>query len=350
MARHGVPLGSSRASPRSSRSAPSPVRRSRARATRRRASRSSPSRAVTRRCTSGTSSRWRRTRCRSSATPTASRRSRGPLVFYGRSPNEHVTLVENVSLPTQTVIETTLSQVPLLPRASRAPRAVLVVGDRAMRMTELAWLEKQPLFGRRILVTRAKNRREDGGLPPGAQRRSGGRPHDRDSSASGWRAARGRRWRASGGMAGSSLPSANRVRRLWAEIERQKLDARAFGAAKIAAIGPGPRPALGKHGLTADLVPHDHQGGPRRRAPAGDRGRKSLASSSPAPGSPATWCRTRSGRQDVRWMWSRPENPGPPEAAYRSARRPPRIERIDAVTFTSSSTVELLCRPGWSRG
>src|SRR5690606_3842850 len=41
---------------------------------------------------------------------------------------------------------------------------------------------------------------------------------------------------------------------------RQGRDARAFGSAKIAAIGPGTAAALETHGLVADLVAKDHKG------------------------------------------------------------------------------------------
>jgi uroporphyrinogen III methyltransferase/synthase len=71
------------------------------------------------------------------------------LVFYGRSAADRVTLVEGVSLPSQSVIETTLGEVPQLARP-KTSRVVLVVGERATRMNDLAWLERLPLFGRRV--------------------------------------------------------------------------------------------------------------------------------------------------------------------------------------------------------
>lgn len=268
------------------------------------------------------------------------------LVFYGRSPNEHVTLVENVSRPTQTVLETQLSQVPLLPRI-KAPRAVLVVGDRATRMTELAWLEKQPLFGRRILVTRAK---EQAGKTASMLRERGADPvvvptieiHPPPDPAPladavthlsryGW----------------VVLTSANGVERLWAELERQGRDARAFASAKIAAIGPGTAAALSKHGVTADLVPRDHKG----EGLAAELLRAIDPTAEPKP-------RILLARAEV----ARDVVPDALRAAgcavdvvpaYRTQSPPkPLIEalaalleanEIDAVTFTSSSTVEHFC-------
>ncbi|MFO0738168.1 MAG: uroporphyrinogen-III synthase [Labilithrix sp.] len=265
------------------------------------------------------------------------------LVFYGRSPNEHVTLVENVSLPTQTVIETTLSQVPLLPRI-KAPRAVLVVGDRAMRMTELAWLEKQPLFGRRILVTRAK---EQAGKTAAFLRERGADPvvvptieiHPPRDGAPLAEAVAGL-----GRYGWVVLTSANGVERLWAEIERQKLDARAFGAAKIAAIGPGTASALGKHGLTADLVPHDHKGeglaAELLRAIADAKPRVLLARAEIARDVVPDALRAAGCAVDVVAAY---ETRSPPKPLIEALAALLEANEIDAVTFTSSSTVEHFC-------
>lgn len=49
--------------------------------------------------------------------------------------------------------------------------------------------------------------------------------------------------------------SANGVERFWAALERESLDAKALGAARIACIGPGTAAALARRGLRPDLVP-----------------------------------------------------------------------------------------------
>ncbi len=181
------------------------------------------------------------------------------LVFYGRKPGEPATIIENVSLPTQRVQEVTLGQVPLLPRA-KAAHVVLVVGERSAPMSELTWLEQLPLFGKRVLVTRAREQagrtaallRERGADPvvvPTIEIHPPSNPEPMREVA---RAIERYRW--------IVLTSANGVEHLWAEVRRQGRDARAFAHAKIAAIGPGTAAALEACGLSADLVPRVHQG------------------------------------------------------------------------------------------
>jgi uroporphyrinogen III methyltransferase / synthase len=266
------------------------------------------------------------------------------LVFYGRSQNERATLVENVSLPTQIVHETTLGQLPQVP-PPKAPRVVLVVGgEQAAPMRELSWLEKRPLFGKRILVTRA---REQAGRTATLLRERGADsvvvptieihpPTDPAPMAEAVGALGRYGW--------VVVTSANGVDALWAEIRRQGRDARAFAAAKIAAVGPGTAAALARYGLTADLIPKVHKG-------------EGLADE----------LVTAIGASKPRVLVARPEVardvvPDTLRAAgcavdvvpFYKTRPPPRplldalaelleAQEIDVVTFTSSSTVEHLC-------
>jgi uroporphyrinogen III methyltransferase/synthase len=266
------------------------------------------------------------------------------LVFYGRSPNEHVTVVQNVSLPTQTVIETTLSQVPLLPRI-KAPRAVVVVGGRATRMTELAWLEKQALFGRRILVTRA---REQAGKTAGFLRERGADPvvvptveihPPKDGGPLTEAVANLSRY------AWVVLTSANGVERLWAEMQRQKRDARAFASAKIAAIGPGTAAALASYGVIADLVPRDHKGeglaAELSKAIGDAKPRVLLARAEVARDIVPDSLRAAGCTVDVVSAY---ETRSPPRPLIEALAALLEANEIDAVTFTSSSTVEHFCQ------
>lgn len=271
------------------------------------------------------------------------------LVFYGRSPGERVTIVENVSRPTQRVLETTLSQVPLLPRI-KASRAVLVVGDRATRMNELAWLEKQPLFGRRVLVTRA---REQAGKTASFLRERGADPvvvptieiHPPPNAAP-LADAVGHLAR----YAWIVLTSANGVERLWAEVQRQKLDARAFASSKIAAIGPGTAAALAKYGLTADLVPPDHKGEGlaaellrvMKAEPSFDtqKPRVLLARAAVARDVVPTTLEAAGCAVDVVAAY---ETRSPPKPLIEVLAALLEESEIDAVTFTSSSTATHFC-------
>jgi uroporphyrinogen III methyltransferase/synthase len=57
-----------------------------------------------------------------------------------------------------------------------------------------------------------------------------------------------------------AFSSENGVEAFFTEIARQGLDARAFGSAKVAAIGPGTADALLRHGIRTDLLPTRHVG------------------------------------------------------------------------------------------
>jgi uroporphyrinogen III methyltransferase/synthase len=269
------------------------------------------------------------------------------LVFYGRPPSERVVLVENVSLPTQTVVETTLNGVAVLPPA-KAPRVTLVVGDRAARVPELAWVEKRALFGKRVLVTRA---REQAGGAAALLRRCGadpvvvptieihppGDPQPMIDAVG----ALGTRY---GWVV---LTSANGVDRLWTEVRRQGLDARAFAKAKIAAIGPGTAVALERCGLTADLVPKDHVG----EKLADDlvlaiqksgvaRERVLLARAEVARDVVPDALRAAGCEVDVVSVY---KTRAPPRPLLEALAALLEAREIDAVTFTSSSTVDHLC-------
>lgn len=266
------------------------------------------------------------------------------LVFYGRAPIEPVTLVENVSLPSQRVIQSTLGEVPQLPPFTSA-RVVLVVGERATPVPELSWLTKQPLFGKRVLVTRA---REHAGSAASLFRERGADPvvvptieiHPPSDPSAMIDAVplMGERydW--------VVFTSANGVERLWEEMKRQGRDARALGRAKIAAIGPGTAAALERCGLIADLVAREH----RQEALATEL--LALVSSRPArvllaraevarDALPDT-LRAAGCEVDVVSVY---KTRSPPRALLEGLSALLEAGEIDVVTFTSSSTVDHLC-------
>jgi uroporphyrinogen III methyltransferase/synthase len=79
------------------------------------------------------------------------------LIAEGRAPGEPVAVVERGTLPDQRALTATLADV--ADRAAeaglRAP-AVTVVGEVAALRDRLAWLERRPLHGRTVAVTRAR--------------------------------------------------------------------------------------------------------------------------------------------------------------------------------------------------
>jgi uroporphyrinogen III methyltransferase/synthase len=78
------------------------------------------------------------------------------LLAAGRAPATPAAVVMNGTLPTQRVVEAPLGELSARARAAgMGSPAVVVVGDVVSLRAALAWYERQPLFGRRVLVTRS---------------------------------------------------------------------------------------------------------------------------------------------------------------------------------------------------
>jgi uroporphyrinogen III methyltransferase/synthase len=143
-----------------------------------------------------------------------------------------------------------------------------------------------------------------------------------------------------------ALTSENGVDALFDAIDQVGLDARAFGAARIAAIGPGTSRALARHGVRADVVPDEHRGealadevrrvlGP---APAGKRVLLPRA----AVARDAFPDALRAAGVQVEVVAAYRTRP-PTEADVARLRETLSNRAIDVVVFTASSTVEHLC-------
>jgi len=84
------------------------------------------------------------------------------LLQHGRAGDTPCAVIEQGTLPTQRTIEGTLKTI--VGRCHdaqvRAP-AVIVIGDVVRLRTALQWVERKPLFGRRIVVTRPSDRADE---------------------------------------------------------------------------------------------------------------------------------------------------------------------------------------------
>jgi len=79
------------------------------------------------------------------------------LIRAGRSSDTPVAVIQNGTHPQQKSVTCRLDEVASLIQAdSIIPPAVMVVGDVVRCRAKLAWFDNQPLFGKRILVTRAR--------------------------------------------------------------------------------------------------------------------------------------------------------------------------------------------------
>jgi uroporphyrinogen III methyltransferase/synthase len=78
------------------------------------------------------------------------------LLAGGRSPDTKAAAVMNGTRPDQRVVEAPLAELPKrVAEAGLGAPAAVVVGEVVRLRDELAWFEALPLFGRRVLVTRA---------------------------------------------------------------------------------------------------------------------------------------------------------------------------------------------------
>ncbi len=178
------------------------------------------------------------------------------LVASGRDGSEPAVAVERGTTPAQRTVQATLAELPA--RASDAeirPPAIILTGPVAARREALAWLERRPLFGRRVVVTRA--RAQASGLAATLTALGAdvvelpairieprlGSQEVRDAVS------------AIHAYALVCLTSPNGARLLFRALEEAGLDARALANATVAAIGPGTAAALWDRGIRADVVP-----------------------------------------------------------------------------------------------
>jgi uroporphyrinogen III methyltransferase/synthase len=181
------------------------------------------------------------------------------LLRAGRDPETPVASIRWGTMPAQRVVTGSLSTIAArVEAAGLRPPAVTVVGEVAALRERIRWFDTWPLFGRRVVVTRARAQasrlsarlRALGADPVEFPTISINPPEDwgpldaavERLSSYGW----------------VIFTSVNGVRFFWERLERAGRDARAFAGVRLAAIGPATAGALGTHGLRADLVPETY--------------------------------------------------------------------------------------------
>jgi uroporphyrinogen III methyltransferase/synthase len=178
------------------------------------------------------------------------------LIEGGRDPEQPAAAIERGTWPGQRTVTATLGTIAasVEREAIKAP-ALIVIGDVAARREELHWLERRPLHGRTVVVTRA--RAQASGVAKtlqglGAQVVE--LPAIRIESLTGTDEARAAA-KAIGDYDLICLTSPNGVKLLFEAIAEAGLDARALACATVAAIGPGTARALAAEGIAADVIP-----------------------------------------------------------------------------------------------
>jgi uroporphyrinogen III methyltransferase / synthase len=180
------------------------------------------------------------------------------LIEHGRAPTEPAAVIERGTLPGQRVVSAPLAEIAGRAEAEAIrPPALTVVGSVAALRERLAWLERAPLFGRKVVITRA--RAQASGLARalaelGAEVVEA--PAIRiEPRLDGAGVARAVAALAAGEFDVVCLTSPNGAELLLEALADAGHDARAFAGATVAAIGPGTAAALGRQGLRADVVP-----------------------------------------------------------------------------------------------
>ncbi len=179
------------------------------------------------------------------------------LVLDGLDPGTPAALVQSGTTAAQRTISSTLADLPaLVADAGLGPPGLLVVGPAVARREPLAWFERLPLFGRRIVVTRPAGPEADRAaadlealgaealLAPTVAIRPLDDYDPLDDAI-----------RRLGSFDWLAFTSPNGVDHLLDRLDALGLDLRALGHLKLAAIGPATADALGRARLRADLVP-----------------------------------------------------------------------------------------------
>jgi len=242
----------------------------------------------------------------------------------GLAPARPVAAVQWGTRPSQRTVRTTLAG---LGDAALEPPATIVIGPVAA--LDLAWYEARPLFGRQVVVTRA---REQAAEAVDALRDLGADVVELPVIAIADPADGGSALREAVARLGTYdwvvFTSANAVQRVMALVR----DARDFGGARLAVVGARTAEALAAYRLVADLVPDRFVAEALLEAWPAGAGTVLLPRAAAARDVLPDGLRARGWQVDVvdayRTVAARPS-----EAEWAAA------AGADAVMFTSSSTV-----------
>ena len=258
--------------------------------------------------------------------------SMAQLIANGRRPGTPVAVIQQgTTLSQRTVVGTLADIADRVREAGLHAPAITVVGEVVALRRQLAWFEQRPLFGKRILVTRAC---EQAGALSRLLRRAGAEPLEcplikieplppPDDLLARLRHAD---W--------LLFTSANGLPHLLRQVTALGGDIRALGSAKIAAIGPATADSLRDVRLRVDFLPERFID-------------ESLTDGLPDPcGKHVLIARAETARDALPDQLTRRGALVDIVPVYRTVAGEgtlPDLSNIDVVTFTSSSTVEHFC-------
>ncbi len=262
------------------------------------------------------------------------------LIAGGRPPTTPAAIIMRGTGPAQRSVVATLGDiVQRMEEAGIKPPAITVVGEVAALARDLSWFEHRPLFGRRIVVTRARTQASvfaESLEAQGAEVIQAPTIHiESMADTPAMRAAA----RNAGEADWCIFTSVNGVDAFAEALDLEGLDVRVLAGVRVAAIGPPTAERLKGIGLRTDLVPERYVAeglldsfdtlggvsGKRFLLPRSEIARPELADG----------LRERGGTVDEVPAYSTSQGGGLSDSVLEYLAR----GEVDLVTFTSSSTV-----------
>jgi uroporphyrinogen III methyltransferase / synthase len=266
------------------------------------------------------------------------------LVAHGRNPQTPVALVRWGTTPEQQVLTGTLADI--ADRAEQSgfkPPAITIVGEVVSLREKLHWFDGRPLFGKRLMVTRAAD--QAGEFATMLADRGAAvlecptirlvEPEQWEPLDAALQNLSGYDWLV--------MTSGNAVRAFFQRLDTLGLDARALGSCRICALGPKTADALRGFGIRSDMLASEYKAegvvaefaklditGKRILYPRADRAREAIPRE--------LGCMGALVDSPVAYRTILPDRL-PPEAVFALEKR-----SVDCITFTSSSTVQNLAK------
>ena len=178
------------------------------------------------------------------------------LMEYGRPVNTPVAIIKEGTRPEQETVVGSLEDIVAKVEECRlAAPAVIVVGNVVRLREKFRWFDNRPLFGKRILVTRARHQAstlskilaERGAQPielPAIDIQPVADSAELDQAVSNL-----------GHYHWIIFTSVNGVEAFWQRLHHLEKDSRALNRLKVGAIGPATGQALVAKGITPDYIP-----------------------------------------------------------------------------------------------
>jgi len=182
------------------------------------------------------------------------------MAEHGRSPQTPVALIRWATTHGQQILTGTVADIAdKADAAGFKPPAVTIVGEVVRLHERLRWLDKRPLSGRRIVVTRTADQAGEFSAMLSARGATLlecptiqlAEPTSWDGLDSAIGHLNSFDW--------LILTSVNSVRIFFQRLNYLGLDARAIGSCKVCAVGPKTAEAIAGHGIRPDLIPTDYK-------------------------------------------------------------------------------------------